>query len=522
MLALLSAMLPATLRAALEKERQLSENAHMNAQPRAKAHSQQCTTVRQLARQERILYVLRPSINDDEAIAVRALAMAGFTVGVYFIGRTHDMDMSHYRAFHNDTSGQGPAGERPYGDEWLPELAHVHFKARAAAANASEDVDELLHAVSEWRPALVLPDSQQAVTLLQKAAKAAVTAPAHSAAGASMAAAIACVRCSISPPQHHHRARSKLALMQYARSLSPPVPAPRGFVLTSSVAELAATLRAEMVKAGLPPNATVVLKSDSDGGGSGVKICGSASATALSLSDCLEAITKTRGRRGRMKIRMEVQEFLRGVTTSCVATALAGRVLSGYCVVKQLTAKRGIDCMMSVHHAAGKLNLQSTGASQRLTRTVPLHSPLRLHLRLCALFSLRGVGLVGCMVGCRRLGRHPHVQRPRRLRLARRDHRRHAAHRRRVGRLHRPPHERAPAHAHRLQPAHVLLRDAQPGGARPAHRAAARTLRGVGPARTAEPRPSPQRHTASHRHRGQVPTILVVGGRLRAQLAALP
>ena len=234
----------------------------------------------QQANHPRLLFVLRPGITDDEAIAVRALSLAGFHVGVHRVSGDLRSDSSHYAQF------AGAPGE------WVADLKHLRYRGMAFNASwHSTQEDSLLHSIGEWAPTLVLPDSTTSVRLMHSAllrGHSATSTGVHSGAFLSVQKSRMLIRCSLPHPRHYFTSTSKSSMTMLAKSLS--VPTAPGFELTGTIDHLRDALPQKLIEHGL--RLPVVLKTGSDGGGSGVQICGG----GRSLLTCLSVLGSRRKR----------------------------------------------------------------------------------------------------------------------------------------------------------------------------------------------------------------------------------
>lgn len=299
-----------------------------------------CQAARAQLAEPRLLFLLRPGINVDESIAVRSLSIAGFHVGVYQLDATRDYSDGSFYADNSSASG------------WLPNLHHVrHIRLESsfiAAGGRADDANatlRLLRAVSEWKPVLVLPDSRSTTLLLQHAATVMLRGEGGGegqgekglgevrTSDIQLIAARQLCRCSLPDPKFFFNRGSKSGIMELARSLGVDVPRSVQIVLDvqAPLSTLTHHVSSQISQSGL--RLPVVLKTDADGGGSGVHLCGG----RMSLGACLKTFIRPRG---KARITVQAQEFLRGVTTACVASALHGVVLAGHCVIKQVTAER--------------------------------------------------------------------------------------------------------------------------------------------------------------------------------------
>ncbi|KAG8457241.1 hypothetical protein KFE25_009820 [Diacronema lutheri] len=228
---------------------------------------------------------------------------------------------------------------------------------RAVASISTVDV---LRAVIKFAPAIVIAGGEH-TGLLRSTAERAVTDP-SARLSSRVRLAVDALRCSLADERFWPALRRKSSLLELARSIGIPTPwvaqppSPAGFA-------------PEVVDA-LAARAPVVIKTDADGGGSGVTICHG----ALCVRETL-ARHRSRG------VAATVQQFVRGPTLTYDAVALDGHTLGGVARAEVLT--------------------QGQGGISVLSRTVDCPLAADAVRRLFALVRFTGVGAADFIVDSR-------------------------------------------------------------------------------------------------------------------------
>jgi hypothetical protein len=297
-------------------------------------HTGECATLRRQGNETRALALFVR--NQNPALSyMRAMLDAGFRLGVFHRG-CGEREQGHRRTYcQMDMLRAGSP----------PELAYVRASESETISPSDPTLQfDLIQAIAEWRPAIVLPEFTTSVLLMQRTAKryASATNP-------LIREAVQRLRCSLPAEELWNQSLSKSRLILAAAEIGVRVPWTRRLP-PEVIADPAGRGLAQILAIELP----IVVKSDRDGNGLGVSICND--------RDCLI-------RKASSGSSFVLQQYVGGPTVAFEGSALDGELLAGFARLELLTRGRRGVTELSRTLAAPELSRMSQTVLRHLRHT---------------------------------------------------------------------------------------------------------------------------------------------------------